>query len=75
MTPTLMMTDPSHYDVSYTINPWMRPDAWHDDPAGNKRRALSASAALAAALQEAGATVVTVPGQPGLPAQRVGGGH
>ena len=67
VTPTLLMTDPSHYDVSYTINPWMRPDAWHDDPAGNKRRAEAASAALALALQEAGATVVTVPGVAGLP--------
>ncbi len=67
MTPTLLMTDPAHYDVSYTINPWMRPEAWHDDPESNKRRAVAASAALVDALQSAGATIVTVPGQPGLP--------
>ena len=67
MTPTLLMTDPSHYDVSYSINPWMRPDAWHDDPAGHKRHALDAFSCLADALREAGAVVVSVPGEPGLP--------
>lgn len=67
MHPTLLMTDPSHYDVSYTINPWMRPEAWHDDPAGNKARAVEAAGNLAEALRAAGAEIVTVPGQPGLP--------
>ena len=67
VTPTLLMTDPSHYDVSYSINPWMRPDAWLHDSAGHKQRALDASACLAAALGEAGATIVSVPGEPGLP--------
>ena len=67
MTPTLLMTDPAHYDVSYSINPWMRPEAWHDDPAGSRQRALHAHSRLARALADAGATVLTVPGQPGLP--------
>lgn len=67
MRPTLLMTEPTHYDVSYSINPWMRPEAWHDDPAGHRTEAVRAARALADALQDAGATVVTIPGQPGLP--------
>ena len=66
-TPRILMTDASHYDVSYTINPWMRPDAWHDAPERNRRRALEASASLRAALEEAGAEVITIEGAPGLP--------
>ena len=62
-----MMTDTSHYDVSYTINPWMRPEDWHRDEAGNRARAAAAAAALAGALRAAGAQIVTIPGAPGLP--------
>ena len=62
-----MMTDTSHYDVSYTINPWMRPEDWHRDEAGNRARAAASASALAQSLRAAGAQIVTVPGAPGLP--------
>ncbi|GAA0565442.1 dimethylarginine dimethylaminohydrolase family protein [Rhizomicrobium electricum] len=65
--PKLLMVDPSHFEVSYVINPWMKPGAWHEDPAGHLRQAQACSAALHQALTEAGAEVVMVPGAPGLP--------
>jgi N-dimethylarginine dimethylaminohydrolase len=66
-TPKLLMVDPSHFEVSYVINPWMKPGAWHEDPAGHLRQAQACSAALHQALVEAGADVVMAPGAPGLP--------
>ncbi len=67
MGPTLLMTDPSHYDVSYAINPWMRPDTWRDDPDTHRSRAARSFEALQTALQDAGAEIVTLDGAPGLP--------
>jgi N-dimethylarginine dimethylaminohydrolase len=61
------MTDPSHYDVSYAINPWMRPDAWRDDPEANRRHARDAFEALQNALRRAGAEIVLIDGVEGLP--------
>lgn len=65
--PTLLMVDASHFEVSYVINPWMQPGAWHEDPEGHYRAAQVASAALNEALSAAGAQVLTVPGAVGLP--------
>lgn len=65
--PKLLMVDPSHFEVSYVINPWMKPGAWHEDPAGHLRQAQACSAALHTALVEAGSEVVMMPGAPGLP--------
>jgi N-dimethylarginine dimethylaminohydrolase len=65
--PTLMMTDASHFEVSYVINPWMKPTAWSEDREGHFRAAQEASAALAKALVEAGAEVIRTNGAPGLP--------
>jgi N-dimethylarginine dimethylaminohydrolase len=65
--PNLLMVDPSHFEVSYVINPWMKPGAWSEDPEGHLREAQTASAALHEALAVAGAQVLTVPGAPGLP--------
>jgi N-dimethylarginine dimethylaminohydrolase len=65
--PKLLMVDPSHFEVSYVINPWMKPGAWHEDPAGHLRQAKACSAALHQALEAAGAEVVMMPGAPGLP--------
>ena len=62
--PHFLMTDPSAYDVSYRINPWMRPEAWSPALA---RQARTASADLRAALQAAGAHVETIAAAPGLP--------
>jgi N-dimethylarginine dimethylaminohydrolase len=65
--PLILMTDPRWFDVSYQINPWMRPDAWQADAARHQRAARRSFAALAAALQAAGASVEIIDGAPGLP--------
>jgi N-dimethylarginine dimethylaminohydrolase len=65
--PTLLMTDPGHFEVSYVINPWMKPTAWSQDPIGHFRSAQTASTVLAKALTEAGAEIITLPGERGLP--------
>lgn len=65
--PLILMTDPGHYEVSYQINPWMRPDDWAKNASVRAKAARGASAALCAALQAAGAQVEILAGQPGLP--------
>ena len=65
--PTLMMIDAGHFEVSYVINPWMKPTAWSEDREGHYRAAQEASAALAKALAAAGAEVIRGAGAPGLP--------
>jgi N-dimethylarginine dimethylaminohydrolase len=61
------MTDGSHFEVSYKINPWMTPEVWRQDEARNRKEAREASAGLSAALRDAGARVVIIDGAPGLP--------
>ncbi len=62
--PQYLMTDPSAFDVSYVINPWMRPDAW----AGHhKAQALTGSHHLRRAIEDAGGQVAVMPAQTGLP--------
>jgi N-dimethylarginine dimethylaminohydrolase len=63
----IAMTAPEHYEVSYTINPWMQPDAWARDPAGAKQAARMQWERLAAILRECHLTVDVIPGEPGLP--------
>ena len=65
--PTLLMTDAGHFEVSYVINPWMKPSAWSEDREGHFRAAQAAAAALAKALAAAGAEVIRGEGAPGLP--------
>lgn len=65
--PRFLMTDPSHFDVSYEINPWMRPEAWSADPETSRAHAIRASAELAQALREAGGAVEMIAPAPGLP--------
>jgi N-dimethylarginine dimethylaminohydrolase len=62
--PFFLMTDPRAFEVSYRINPWMRPEAWD---AGRTAQAGAASAALRAALVAAGAHVETLEAVRGLP--------
>ena len=66
-TPTFLMTDGSHFEVSYKINPWMTPDAWRKDEAKNRKEAREASVSLSAALKRTGARVHMMDGAPGLP--------
>jgi len=64
--PTFLMTDPTHFDVCYQINPWMRPDAWNANRESSRAAAIAASAELAEALREAGAAIETVGAVEGL---------
>jgi N-dimethylarginine dimethylaminohydrolase len=66
-TPTFLMTDSSHFEVSYKINPWMTPKAWHEDEARNRTEARQASQGLAETLRHAGARVLVMESAPGLP--------
>ncbi|MGO9545995.1 MAG: dimethylarginine dimethylaminohydrolase family protein [Rhodomicrobium sp.] len=66
-TPTFLMTDSSHFEVSYKINPWMTPETWRRDEASNRAKAREAQRQLAAALRQAGARVTIMDGVPGLP--------
>jgi N-dimethylarginine dimethylaminohydrolase len=63
----IVMTSPEHYEVCYTINPWMQPDAWSRDPAAARRRADGQWSSLAALVREAGLTVEVAPAEAGLP--------
>ena len=65
--PLFLMTDPDHFDVSYQINPWMKPDAWQADPVGSLRAAKIAWAQLAQALRASGAHVESIAAVAGLP--------
>ena len=65
--PVFLMTDAHHFDVTYQINPWMRPQAWQADPARLKTAAMKSAEALRAALEQIGARVETVPAVAGLP--------
>ena len=50
--PTLLMCEPSHFSISYSINPWMEPDKW---AAAAHAIAEQQWAGLHAALAQAGA--------------------
>jgi N-dimethylarginine dimethylaminohydrolase len=66
-TATFLMTDSSHFEVSYKINPWMTPEDWRRDEASNRAEAHESQRQLADALRNAGARVIIMEGAPGLP--------
>ncbi|CAG9174350.1 dimethylarginine dimethylaminohydrolase family protein [Cupriavidus respiraculi] len=65
--PTILLVAPTHYDVSYSINPWMDPSRWASDPRGMHGSALRAFDQLRAALEGAGFALEIASGEPGLP--------
>jgi N-dimethylarginine dimethylaminohydrolase len=65
--PLLLLTDPAHFEVTYTINPWMRPHAWAQNPVGHIAAARRSFESLASALTAAGAQLEIMPGVDGLP--------
>lgn len=67
MTPTYLLVDPTHYEVSYAINPWMKPGTWSEDPGRHLGEARDAFSSLKRALREAGGTVEVADGAAGLP--------
>ncbi len=67
MTPTFLLVEPTHYEVSYAINPWMKPGTWSANPGLHLAEARAAFAALRVALREAGGQVELAQGAAGLP--------
>jgi hypothetical protein len=65
--PLLLLTDPAHFEVTYTINPWMQPRAWAQNPVGHVAAARRSFKSLASALIAAGAGLEIMPGVAGLP--------
>src|SRR5215475_6338885 len=65
--PLLLLTDPAHFEVTYTINPWMQPCAWAENPAGHLAAARHSFQSFAATLVTAGARLEIMPGVAGLP--------
>jgi N-dimethylarginine dimethylaminohydrolase len=65
--PIVLMTDPAHFNVSYAINPWMKPAAWLLDAEGHRRSARLAWEALYSAIIAAGAAIEVIAGAPGWP--------
>jgi N-dimethylarginine dimethylaminohydrolase len=66
-TPHILMARPTHYEVAYKINPWMKPTAWRDGGAANNLAAERAWSALRGALEAAGAKVHAMAGVAGVP--------
>ena len=63
----LLLTDPAHFGVTYTINPWMQPCAWAQDPVGHLAAARRSFQSLVSALTAAGARLEVMQGVAGLP--------
>jgi N-dimethylarginine dimethylaminohydrolase len=62
-----LMCPPRHFAVTYSINPWMDPQAWTNGGAGLAAKAARQWAGLHGALDEAGATIETLDPIPDLP--------
>jgi N-dimethylarginine dimethylaminohydrolase len=65
--PQFLMAEPTHYDVAYQINPWMKPGVWSAAPDANRTAAQAAWSRLKAALEGCGGVVHTMPGAAGSP--------
>lgn len=65
--PRIIMCAPDHFEVSYTINPWMRPDEWEARRAELSGAAAAGWSALRNRLHQLGAAVELVAPHPGLP--------
>ncbi len=63
----LLMCRPEHFAVSYTINPWMEPDAWARDASVHSAAAHREWTALYRKFLELGAAIELVPAAPGVP--------
>jgi len=65
--PQFLMAEPTHYDVAYQINPWMKPEAWRAAAGENLAAARSAWTQLKTALERCGGAVHAMPGVAGSP--------
>jgi N-dimethylarginine dimethylaminohydrolase len=65
--PRFLMAEPTHYDVAYEINPWMKPGLWGAQPNVNRIAARRGWLALKRALERCGASVQTMDGAAQVP--------
>jgi N-dimethylarginine dimethylaminohydrolase len=63
----ILMCAPDHFEVSYTINPWMHPDAWKSQAELLGARSSSGWRLLAETLRRLGAELEMVPPAQGFP--------
>jgi N-dimethylarginine dimethylaminohydrolase len=63
----ILMCEPAHFEVSYTINPWMRPDEWAENRQALTVQSTGGWSRLVEALQGLGAHIDFVVPAPGLP--------
>ncbi len=64
---TYLMCPTDHFAVSYSINPWMEPNAWAGDPLFLNRRAKQQWDDLVSALIACGASVQSMPAHRDVP--------
>src|ERR1700730_8238825 len=65
--PLFLICPPRHFAVTYSINPWMDPQAWADCGAALHSAAERQWTGLRRALLAAGAGIETLKPAPGLP--------
>jgi len=65
--PRFLMCPPRHFAVTYSINPWMNPQAWSEGGAALHEAAQRQWAGLRHALEASGAAIETIEPEPGLP--------
>lgn len=65
--PQLLMSPPDHFEVAYSINPWMDPAQWSQDAPRLARDAAEGWAALRETYEGLGARVVVKPPAEGWP--------
>ncbi|HUR88562.1 MAG TPA: ornithine--oxo-acid transaminase [Ramlibacter sp.] len=65
--PSFLMSPPDHYEVSYSINPWMDPQQWQLDAKRLARDAAQGWEFLRSTYEQLGAKVIVKPPVKGLP--------
>ncbi len=65
--PTYLVCPPTHYEVSYVINPWMRPEEWAAHRTTWIAKAEAQWQQLITTMRQVGWGVVEIEGAPGLP--------
>src|ERR1051325_2837246 len=64
---SLLMCEPAHFGVTYTINPWMDPASWAREDVALAAAARREWTSLHRVLQRSGASIELIPAAPGLP--------
>jgi N-dimethylarginine dimethylaminohydrolase len=65
--PTYLVCPPTHYEVSYIINPWMRPDEWAAHRTTWQNKAEAQWQGLVTTMRGLGWNLMEIPGAAGLP--------